>query len=343
MNLPLLFLHMQNPQKRIVLPLHSSTRVADHYLGERMKWHHPLAILTCFHCSVLTWTATSKRENLITTARCTSRRTPRDQNSSHSSNIDLSEASFLRNSRMQRRLFASALLWLFYWPIHVSAIHRMVEYVPFEDQFGLVGRQGLECPAATETVCPDGNGCCSSGAACYTSNGVGLCSQPCSAAAVTCTINNVVACCDVGQDCSPSGCVAGSNSASVTLPTSAKSSTTAAPANKVGSPTITSSPTPSLTCGTDLACIQGSSIWCCIPTMACDYSSPGFCLEPITATASSTAQNTLPTSESALTTSRTSAAPAVFTAAASGTFELNDWNSKIWTLVAALSIAIGLL
>lgn len=316
--------------------------MAELYLGERIRWHLPLAISTCFLRSLVTSTLTWKRENLITTAQDALPGELHATKISPTPTPTPSGASQLHNSKMQRRLFASAVLWLFYCSIHVSAIHRMVEYVPFQDQFGLVGRQGLECPAATETVCADGNGCCSSGAACYTSNGVGLCSQPCSAAAVTCTINNVVACCDVGQDCSPSGCVAGSNSASVTLPTSVKSSTTAAPANKASGSTITSSPAPSLTCGTDLACFQGSSMWCCIPTMACDYSSPGYCLE--VNTASSTAALTLPTSEGvATTTSTTSSAPAIFTSAASGTFELNDWSLRIWTLVAAVGIAIGLL
>ena len=270
------------------------------------------------------------------------------------------------NSKMKSRYLAFALLGLFQWSAHVSAIHRMVQYRAFKDEFGLVERQDMECPAATETLCADGNGCCSSGAACYSSNGIGLCSQFCGNAAVTCTISNVGACCDAGQSCSPSGCVeAGSKEASSTNGDAIQPTTAATPLKSLTLPTAL--PTG---CENSIACSQGFNSWCCEQSWTCNYNLPGFCTTtPILnsmpsstfAITSTTSNPTLQTtsqstpkstsnSTSQSSTKSTSAAGAqlsfgpyvTHTAAAIGNFELNDWNARIGALVAAMAIAGGL-
>lgn len=83
-------------------------------------------------------------------------------------------------------------------------------------------------------------------------------------------------------------------------------------------------------------------MWCCLPTLACDYSSPGFCLETNTFGAGSSSQQvTLPTSEEATISSTSSAKPAVFTAAAasSGNFEFDDWGMRVIMVVVAVGFA----
>ncbi|KAL2012390.1 hypothetical protein VTN00DRAFT_5108 [Thermoascus crustaceus] len=64
----------------------------------------------------------------------------------------------------------------------------------------LFPRQDLSCPEATQTVCPDGNGCCERGAACAYSSGFAVCEKPCGLGP-RCSYGG---CCDVGYMCNPS-------------------------------------------------------------------------------------------------------------------------------------------
>lgn len=197
----------------------------------------------------------------------------------------------LLGSEMRLYYFPHAALWLSFCSIYVSAIHRMAQYPAFEEQVGLVDRQQLPCPESTETACPTGDVCCPSGAACYTSNGVPLCNEQCSAVAVTCTVNNILACCDVGQECSPSGCVSGSPGSGpiITGTTGSLGSTLTPPGGAASS---------SYGCGTNNPCYQGTTTWCCLPSLSCDFSSPGFCLGSTTSS-----QPLITTSKPHLTTS----------------------------------------
>lgn len=60
----------------------------------------------------------------------------------------------------------------------------------------LAVRQGMACAAATYTPCPDGNGCCPSGAACAYTTGRPICEAPCNGA--SCPGGG---CCDIGYAC----------------------------------------------------------------------------------------------------------------------------------------------
>ncbi|KAL2217367.1 hypothetical protein M432DRAFT_433839 [Thermoascus aurantiacus ATCC 26904] len=64
----------------------------------------------------------------------------------------------------------------------------------------LFPRQDLSCPEITQTVCPDGNGCCPRGAACTYSSGLAVCDVPCGAGP-RCAYGG---CCEVGYMCNPS-------------------------------------------------------------------------------------------------------------------------------------------
>src|SRR5579871_729402 len=227
-------------------------------------------------------------------------------------------------------------LWLF-CSTYVSAVHRMAQYPSFEEQVGLVNRQQLNCPESTETLCPTGSVCCPSGAACYTSNGVPLCNESCPVVAVTCVVNNVPACCEVGQECSPSGCISGSSGSGPTV-TGPGGATTSGPQPQT-------TPTPpgavATSCGTNNACYQGTSTWCCLPSLECDLSSPGFCLMLSTSTPSRpsvTTSNTRPTTNVVVvTTSHT-----VATALAAPNLLAEGIFVKIWTYFAAMGVALGI-
>jgi len=91
------------------------------------------------------------------------------------------------------------------------------------------------CASATDTVCVDGFGCCPQGAACFQSNGVGLCSVTCEAAQPTCVFNGVTACCPVGDSCGGSLCIPG-RAANTGVPSADK--------NVINQPLITPSHTP---------------------------------------------------------------------------------------------------
>lgn len=64
----------------------------------------------------------------------------------------------------------------------------------------LLPRHDLSCPEATQTVCPDGNGCCERGAACAYPSGFAVCEKSCGAGP-RCSYGG---CCDVGYMCNPS-------------------------------------------------------------------------------------------------------------------------------------------
>ena len=229
--------------------------------------------------------------------------------------------------------FPRTASWLFFCWTYVSAVHLMAQYPPLEEQVGLVDRQQVKCPESTATFCPTGNVCCPSGAACYTSNGVPLCNETCVAAAATCTVNNLLACCQVGQECSPSGCISGSNSG-------------ASSSGPETTPTPPPGPTFSFGCGTNVPCYQGTSTWCCLPSLACDFSSPGFCLRSIT----SSQPPTVTTASSVYPSTTVVTTPISHTAAtglaATGLAAPNVLDEgilvKIWTCFAAMGIALGL-
>ncbi len=73
-------------------------------------------------------------------------------------------------------------------------------------------RQIGECENPTETVCPDGDGCCAVGETCTVRSGVGLCAAYCKPGVVTCNWGGVQACCrELGSTCdgkSPGFCSA---------------------------------------------------------------------------------------------------------------------------------------
>jgi len=227
-----------------------------------------------------------------------------------------------------RHYFPRTALWLFFCWTYVSAVDLMAQYPFLEEQVGLVDRQQVQCPESTATLCPTGNVCCPSGAACYTSNGVPLCNETCAAAAATCTVNNLLACCQGGQECSPSGCISGSNSGA---------SSSSGPGT---TPTPPPGPTFSFGCDTNVPCYQGTSTWCCLPSLACDFSSPGFCLSSIT---SSQPIVTTPSSTLPMTTVVTTT---ISHTAATGLTAPNVLDegilTKIWTCFAAMAIALGL-
>lgn len=58
-------------------------------------------------------------------------------------------------------------------------------------------RQFGDCPAATQTLCPDKLGCCPSGAACTYSRGIAVCEETCNGGP-TCTRGG---CCQIGYVC----------------------------------------------------------------------------------------------------------------------------------------------
>lgn len=62
----------------------------------------------------------------------------------------------------------------------------------------LNARQALQCQHATETVCPDGNGCCPFGQACTVFEGAPACAGTCGSNGPICP-NKL--CCDPGENC----------------------------------------------------------------------------------------------------------------------------------------------
>lgn len=245
---------------------------------------------------------------------------------------------------MRLHYFPRTALWLFCLT-YVSAIDRMAQYPPFEEQIGLVDRQQSSCPEATETLCPTGNVCCPSGAACYTSNGVPLCNESCPVVAVTCVVNNILACCEVGQECSPSGCISGGSGSGPTI-TGASSATSSGALPQTTPTPPGAAATTSFGCGTDNACSQGILTWCCSQSLTCDFASPGFCLEFSTSSrlivTTSNTQSTMSnmpftTNVASLPTSHaTSAGLAAPNILAEGML------AKIWTCFAAMGVALGL-
>jgi len=237
---------------------------------------------------------------------------------------------------MKLHYFPPAALWLFLCSTHVSAIHKMAQYPSFKQQFGLLDRQEIECPVATETLCPTGNGCCPSGAPCFTSNGVPLCSQHCPIAAVTCSINGIVACCELGQECSPEGCIVGGPGPGPTVtPPGAATTPSYLP---LTTPTPPGAAATSFGCSTDNPCYQGTFTWCCQTSQECDFSSPGSCLETITQP--SNANTDTITSAKSSTTTTTS--HAVASALAVPNVLVEGIFMKLWTCFAAMGVALGL-
>ena len=232
--------------------------------------------------------------------------------------------------------------WLSLCSTYVSAVHRMAQYPPFEEQVGLVDRQGLECPQADETLCPAGDACCPTGAACYTINGVPLCNEPCPIIAVTCAVNSILACCSVGEECSPSGCLSGGTSPSPTI-TGPTVATTQRPSPQT-TLTFPSAASTSPGCGTDNPCYQGISAWCCKPSEICDFSSPGYCRASSTSsqTIVTTSQTPSTTSVTSLSTSHAAATTlAIATGLAAPNVLAEDILMKIWTCFAAMGVALG--
>jgi hypothetical protein len=230
----------------------------------------------------------------------------------------------------------TALWLLFFCSTHVSAILRMAQYPPFEEQVGLIDRQGFQCPEATETLCPAGDVCCPDGAACYTSNGVPLCNEPCPVVAVTCSENGILACCRVGEECSPSGCIPGSGPD--TTITDSSGATTQGPEPPT-SPTPPGAASTSFGCGTDSACYQGISTWCCSPPLQCYLLSPGACLEPSTSSQPAPTTTKAPSTTNVVT---LSTSHAVATGLAAPNVLAEGILMKIWTCFAAMGVALGL-
>ena len=90
--------------------------------------------------------------------------------------------------------------------------HRVTAGVPINHIFqrGVLGpRQAETCNVATETPCPDGNGCCPDGPPCgyTTSNGItlGVCEAACKIGAATCTTPISICSPDVGETCRTDG------------------------------------------------------------------------------------------------------------------------------------------
>jgi hypothetical protein len=107
--------------------------------------------------------------------------------------------------------------------------HQVTAGVPINQLFQrgvLEPRQVSQtCSFATETPCPDGNGCCPDGSPCgyTTSNGntIGICEGVCPLGAATCTTPITACCPDVGETCGTDGyCTAPPGSLSQLLPSS---------------------------------------------------------------------------------------------------------------------------
>ncbi|KAF2668835.1 hypothetical protein BT63DRAFT_426098 [Microthyrium microscopicum] len=151
----------------------------------------------------------------------------------------------------------------------------------------LFARQAGACAISTDTLCPDGSGCCSSGAACYTSNGVGLCSQACPAGGPVCTFNGGVAgCCNVGDACGSTACIPGGAGASTTTSVILGGATTSGSitgsATTQGGPSVTSSSSEGLcNLGASTCTWPGSTTMtaCCSSGLIC-ATVPGFCATP---------------------------------------------------------------
>jgi hypothetical protein len=183
---------------------------------------------------------------------------------------------------------------------------------------------------------------CPAGAACYTIKGVPLCDEPCPIVAVTCTVNGILACCPVGEECSPSGCLAGGPGPepTITVPTRA---TTQRPSLQT-IPTLPGAASTTFGCGTDYPCYQGITTWCCKPSQICDFSSPTNCLASSTSSQPMVTTSQTPSTTSVVSISTSDAATGLAASAgpASPNVLAEGILMKIWTCFAAMGVALGL-
>jgi len=238
---------------------------------------------------------------------------------------------------MKFHYFPRTVIWLF-CSTYVSAVHRMAQYPPFEKQAGLVDRQQLKCSQSTDTLCPTGGVCCPSGAACYTSSGVPLCDETCQVDAVTCFVNSILACCEPGQKCNPSGCISDNSGPGPTVTgSSGVTSSGPQPATTPNAPGAIA--TNSLGCGTNRPCYQGTSTWCCSPSLDCDLSSPGFCLSFSTSSPTVVTTSNIPQTTNVVVSLTTSHATG--TGLAAPNVHTEGILMRIWACFAAMGIAFG--
>ncbi|OCK95433.1 uncharacterized protein K441DRAFT_676892 [Cenococcum geophilum 1.58] len=96
----------------------------------------------------------------------------------------------------------SRILFFLTTAVHIHFISANEGRRPLITPAALMPRQDASCPKATDTVCPDGLGCCQSGAACtWTRVTIPICAKTCNPPVVYCAGAYSGVCCDAGSSC----------------------------------------------------------------------------------------------------------------------------------------------